>query len=94
MPCLVSSVPYLTAAAAQERGPSLPRLIIENLPMDPASLVVYAILIGSIWLIWWANRRARRAPPRSGDPHREEPDTTPTPGPRSRRREGTRDRAA
>lgn len=34
--------------------------ILASLPTDPATLVVLGFVVGSVWLVWWANRRSGR----------------------------------
>jgi hypothetical protein len=36
--------------------------VLADIPHDPAAFVVYALIAGSVWLIWKANRKQ---PPRS-----------------------------
>ena len=67
-------VPAALSSAAQETP--LWRLALENIPFDPSAIVLYAILGGSIWLIWWGHRHSGAGRPRSNDPRpTERPET-------------------
>lgn len=61
----IVSVPAAVPSAAQETP--LWRLILENIPFDPAAIVLYVIFGGSIWLVWWGHRHSGTRGPRPDD---------------------------
>lgn len=43
------------------------RLVLRDLPRDPAAIVVYLLVATSVGWVWWANRRSGgRAPENDG----------------------------
>lgn len=78
----------VVSPAFQSAAPETPewRLILENIPLDPAAIVLYLVLGGSIWLVWWANRHSGARGPRPADTSPAEPgpsEEAPAPDPKT-----------
>jgi hypothetical protein len=49
---------HAVALLLQDRGLTLSE-VVHDIPHDGAAVVVYVLVLGSIGLLWWANRRGR-----------------------------------
>jgi hypothetical protein len=52
----------LQPAAAPAAQP-LWRIVLGDIPRDAGAIVVYALIGGTVWFIWWANRHSGESRP-------------------------------
>lgn len=48
---------YILTMVSQANGLTLEE-VISDIPHDAAAIVVYVLIAGSVYLLWWANRRS------------------------------------
>lgn len=74
MPFILTSFLGSASATLQQREEtSALGEALQAIPTDASAILIYVIVVGSIWLVWWAHRHSGSTPAPREDAPAEEP---------------------